>query len=154
MVNVIFLDIDGVMRTSHSDEWWSNFLGEHIPLRVTERRLSRTAISNLNYLVTYSTAKIVISSTWRLNLTLEQLQNHFKKCGFSGEVIDTTPIIGSRGEEIQFYLDTHPVNKYVVIDDTVTDILNHISSKRVVKCDPQIGLEDDSLVDRALDLIA
>jgi hypothetical protein len=152
-MNVIFLDIDGVLRTDDSDRYWSEVTGQPIPKSVFDRMFSSHSIAILNEIVYITGAKVVITSNWRVQHSLEDLRNIFKIRGFRGEIIDKTNIIGNRGEEIQEWLDTHPVNKYVVIDDSVKDILIHINPKRVVKIESNIGLNDshfDSITDLLL----
>ena len=153
-MNVIFLDIDGVLRTDVSDRYWSEVTGQPIPKSVFDRLFSSHSIAILNEIVYITGAKVVITSTWRVQHSLEQLRSIFKIRGFRGQIIDTTKIIGNRGEEIQEWLDdTHVVNKYVVIDDSVKDILIHINPKRVVKIESNIGLNDihfDSITDLLL----
>jgi hypothetical protein len=152
-MNVIFLDVDGVLRTDASDRYWSEVTGEPIPQSVFDRLFSSHSIAILNEIIYITGAKVVITSTWRVQHSLEDLRNIFKIRGFRGEIIDKTNIIGNRGEEIQEWLDTHPVNKYVVIDDSVKDILIHINPKRVVKIESNIGLNDshfDSITDLLL----
>ncbi len=141
-MNVIFLDIDGVLRTDASDRYWSEVTGQPIPNSVFDRLFSNYSIAILNEIIYNTDAKVVITSTWRVQHSLEQLRSIFKIRGFRGEIIDKTNIIGSRGEEIQEWLDTHSINKYVVIDDSVKDILLHINPKRVVKIESNIGLND------------
>lgn len=152
-MNVIFLDVDGVLRTDASDRYWSEVTGEPIPQSVFDRLFSSHSIAILNEIIYITGAKVVITSTWRVQHTLEELIQKFKIRGFRGEIIDKTNIIGNRGEEIQEWLDTNSVNKYVVIDDSVKDILIHINSKRVVKIESNIGLNDshfDSITDLLL----
>lgn len=152
-VNIIFLDVDGVLRTDASDRYWSEVTGQPIPQSVFERLFSSRSITILNEIIYYTGSKVVITSTWRVQHTLDELKQIFKIRGFRGEIIDKTNIIGSRGEEIQEWLDTNAVNKYVVIDDSVKDILLHINPKRVIKIESNIGLNEshfDSITDLLL----
>lgn len=151
-MNVIFLDIDGVLRTDASDRHWSEVTGQPIPKSVFDRLFSNRSISILNEIIYYTGAKVVITSTWRVQNTLEELIEKFKIRGFRGHIIGKTNIIGNRGEEIQEWLDTNSVNKYVVIDDSVKDILLHINPKRVIKIESNIGLIE-SLFDSITDLL-
>ena len=142
-----------MLRTDASDRYWSEVTGEPIPKSVFDRLFSNHSITILNEIIYYTDAKVVITSTWRVQHSLEQLRNIFKIRGFRGEIIDKTNIIGSRGEEIQEWLDTHSINKYVVIDDSVKDILLHINPKRVIKIESNKGLNDthfDDIVDLLL----
>ena len=150
-MNVIFLDIDGVLRTYWSDCLWSQTLDESIPSHY-KRLFSKDAIENLNYIVTLTGAKVVITSTWRLHYTLEELRKVFRERGFIGQIIGTTNVFGTRGEEIVDWLNDHVVKNFVVIDDNVKDILNRIPDCKVVKCHPNYGLNDD-IFDKVLDIL-
>lgn len=149
-MNVIFLDIDGVLRTDKSDRFWSKVLNQDIPTSIFERKLSPTSIKILNEIILITDAKVVITSMWRTFYNIDRLRSIFKDSGFKGEIVGETNQFGDRGEEIQEWLDTNYINKYVVVDDSVRDILNHIDTKRVIKIDPLNGLDDtyfDSIVD-------
>ena len=121
-MKVIFLDIDGVLVTRNSIKYqYLNFPDD------TSIRFSKNAVRNLNKLIRLTKAKIVISSTWRLFHSLEELQNIFKKQGITGKIISTTSIERApveedipRGQKIADWLARHPeVEKYVIIDDDV-----------------------------------
>jgi hypothetical protein len=150
-MNIIFLDIDGVIRTHESDLKWSNELNQPIP-STFKRFFSKDAIGNLNYLVTLTGSKVVITSTWRLYYTLTELQNLFRERGFIGQIIDITTIKNTRGEEIVEWLNEHKVSNFVVIDDNIKDILNRIPDCKVVKCNSLNGL-DDEVFDKVLEIL-
>jgi len=156
---IIFLDIDGVLRTYKSDLEWSKKLNEpvyHGALRLFKKDL----VDNLNEVIYLTGAKIVITSSWRVHLSLEELQKIFKDRGVIGEVIGKTglghlkagsPIpLGNRGLEISDWLDRNPVRKYVIIDDQVSDIINVFIGSKVIKVNPQIGFVE---VETALDIL-
>lgn len=146
----IFLDIDGVLRTHESDLEWSLRLGVPIPVSVYERRFGQKAISCINEVVGYTRAKIVITSTWRVKHSLEELKQIFRDNGITSEVVGTTGIGIDRGEEIEQYISDNEIESYVVIDDQVNDILKHIPKERIIKVDPLIGFED---IDKAIDIL-
>lgn len=121
-MKVIFLDIDGVLVTRNSIIYqYLNFPDD------TDIRFSKKAVKNLNKLIRLTKAKIVISSTWRLFHSLEDLKNIIKKQGISGEIISTTSVEKAtieegipRGQKISDWLEQHPeVEQYVIIDDDV-----------------------------------
>jgi len=121
-MKVIFLDIDGVLVTRNSVKYqYQNFPDD------TSIRFGKSAVKNLNKLIRRTKAEIVISSTWRLFHSLEDLQNIFKKQGIRGKIISTTSIEKApveidipRGQKITAWLVQHPeVEKYVIIDDDV-----------------------------------
>ena len=121
-MKIIFLDIDGVLVTRNSIKYqYLNFPDED------GIRFSKKAVKNLNKLIRLTKAKIVISSTWRLFHTLEELQNIFKIQGIKGEIISTTSIDKAtveedipRGQKIADWLEQHSgIDQYVIIDDDV-----------------------------------
>jgi hypothetical protein len=146
----IFLDIDGVLRTHKSDLEWSQRLGVPIPESVYDRRFDRKIVSYINEVAGYTRAKIVVTSTWRVKHSLEELRQIFRDNGISAEIVGKTDIGLNRGEEIEQYISENEIESYVVIDDQVNDILKHIPKERVIKADPLIGFED---VDKAIDIL-
>ena len=121
-MKVIFLDIDGVLVTRNSIKYqYINFPDE------TSIRFSKKAAKNLNKLIRLTGAKIVISSTWRLFHSLEELQKIFVKQQIKGQIISTTSIDKAtveedipRGQKIADWLvQNHDVKQYVIIDDDV-----------------------------------
>ncbi len=121
-MKVIFLDIDGVLVTRNSIKYqYLNYPDE------TSIRFSKKAVKNLNKLIRFTKAKIVISSTWRLFHSLEDLQNIFKKQGIIGEIISTTSVEKAtieedipRGQKITDWLkEYNNIEQYLIIDDDV-----------------------------------
>jgi len=156
---IIFLDIDGVLRTHKSDLEWSNKLAVPI-FKGVDRLFDKTLVDNLNEVIFLTGAKIVITSNWRIYLSLEELQRIFKERGVIGEVIGKTglghlkggsPIpIGNRGLEIQDWLDRNPIRKFIIIDDQVSDIINIFPNWKIIKVNPQVGFIE---VEKALDIL-
>ena len=153
------MDIDGVLRTHKSDLDWSNKLATPI-FKGVDRLFDKTLVDNLNEVIFLTGAQIVITSNWRIYLSLEELQRIFKERGVIGEIIGKTglghlksgsPIpIGNRGLEISDWLDRNPVRKYVIIDDQVSDIINVFIGSKVIKVNPQVGFVE---VEKALDIL-
>ena len=105
---VIFLDIDGVLA----------------PIRQWDRYgdLDPACIQVLNEIATRGGADVVVSSTWRYDKTVAELQEILQAAGFTGRVVDKTPIgtLGAaRREEIAAWLGEHAMGGYVIIDDHV-----------------------------------
>jgi hypothetical protein len=115
---IIFLDIDGVLNVycESRDEFGCVF-HEHL-------------VDNLRHIIEQTGAKIVISSTWRMD-GLETMKRMWLKRGLPGEVIDITPTVVDvvergtcefydlvdRGFEIQQWIDDNNVTNYCIIDD-------------------------------------
>jgi len=156
---IIFLDIDGVLRTHKSDLEWSKKLTAPV-YRGVNRLFDKELVDNLNEVIILTGAKIVVTSNWRIHLSLEELQKIFKDRGVIGEVIgktglghlkDGSPIpIGNRGLEISDWLGRNPAGKFIIIDDQVSDIINIFPSWRIIKVNPQVGFVE---VEKALDIL-
>jgi hypothetical protein len=115
---IIFLDIDGVLncqvfydRVGHAGE-------ERL------RNICSERIGWLNNLCEKIEAEVVISSTWRLGVSVEALQQTLKEAGATFAVVDKTPHMHSkgvvRGNEIYRWLEENRDSNfkdYVIIDD-------------------------------------
>ncbi len=128
-MNVIFLDVDGVLNSR------ADYYSSDLP--------TDAHFAYLQEIVEKSHAKIVLSSTWRINLRWGDSQAHkltSRLAEFGLEIYDVTPELdGIRGEEIREYLDTHPdVDGYVVLDDD-TDMLD--LEEHLIHTDTRVGLQ-------------
>lgn len=89
--------------------------------------------------------KPVISSTWRTNHSINQLQNIFIQNGLEVEIYDYTPILNEpRGLEIESWLHSNlnPLeDKWAVLDDSVRDITPYLNN--VVQCRSWLGFTED-----------
>ena len=100
---IIFLDFDGVVETIYwgkaEDRTWS--FNVHKSGR--KELNNKQAIGWLNELYSKVPYDIVVSSTWRIRMTLKELQELITNSGFNKniKVIDKTPVLyRQRGEEI------------------------------------------------------
>lgn len=138
-MKVIFLDFDGVLnnqgsfiketrkrknfaKANNTDEATAcSLLGQ------VNHSLDETNASNFQYILEkHPDAKIVISSTWRLHFTLEQLEEKLMSYGVDakGRIVGKTPRLlrgfnsAPRYSEIQEYLREHSeITNYVILDD-------------------------------------
>ena len=113
MRKIIFLDIDGVLNCENGfKKDYCKYDNENSEMGMDFYPPSKDL---LNKLIRETDAKIVISSTWRLD-GLERMQELWKYRGMSGEIIDITPNIHSikygeenitlpRGVEIKHWLN-------------------------------------------------
>lgn len=105
---VLFLDIDGVLNTTRSFIYVKQ---SNLPIDT----LDPVACSLLKYIQEETDCKIVISSTWRILSSLEEIS---KAVGI--KVTDKTPEINSRhrGTEIDLWMQqNYYPPKYVILDD-------------------------------------
>jgi hypothetical protein len=90
MSDIIFLDIDGVLRTHKSDSEWSEKLNTPIFKR-TDRLFSKNSVNDINY-ITSNSCKIVVTS-WRIHLSIIELNSIFKKKSIIAEVIGKLKLV-------------------------------------------------------------
>jgi hypothetical protein len=119
-MKIVFLDFDGVLN-SMAD----------FAFKTTSQVFDAPYIGRLNAIVGQSGAKVVISSSWRVNHSVEELRTLLEASGFEGEIIGRTPVLGYehaqglcdigeiRSAEIQAWMAGHsvPIASFVVLDD-------------------------------------
>jgi hypothetical protein len=156
-MKVIFLDIDGVMITRNSVKY--QYL--HHP-EDENIRFSRRAVKNLNFLINETGAKIVISSTWRLLYTIEELDGKFKEQGIKGEIISATSIAQfsteedtPRGQKIAEWLALNPgTQSYVIIDDDAKTDCIQFHPDNCVETSYKDGFASEEKLKEALQILA
>lgn len=118
---VIFLDIDGVICTTLSTR-----LSALLRLPLERQIFDPAALFWLRWLVRWSGAEIVLCSSWRDALTVDDplsrafIGNLYDRLSRNGTPIaDAAPRLpsGDKGEEILAWLAEHPGRRYVVLDD-------------------------------------
>jgi len=148
--SIVFLDIDGVFNCQlfYSSNQFQDYKEAKKKLRkdVKAKRIERLEyyasqickerVQWFNELCKEVNAVVVISSTWRQNKTVEELQEIMNYCGGTFKIIDKTPYTGyERGTEISKWLkdnikpETHGCHyfdfyRYVIIDDDSDMLLN------------------------------
>ena len=160
-MKIIFLDIDGVLNTR-------NTLKRDSKMEYPHCFFAKELVSNLNKITDKTGAKIVLSSSWRIGKTVEQLQDLFEQVGITGELIDKTPKLRfenssctvPRGDEIRHWvqhnkgiLGTNILNwkDYVIIDDE-SDML-YWQRKNFFQTDQSGGGLTDNLTYRIINFL-
>jgi len=150
-LKVVFLDFDGVLNSAEytstlnpdalypklSTEWWAH-------------GLDPKAIERLNVLLERTGAKVVVSSSWRINTTVEWLREVLESRGFRGKVIGMTEHYSgaARCEEISAWLQGRPVKSFVIFDDDEdASIEGHF-----IRTDFEVGLTPEH-VDQAVAIL-
>lgn len=115
-MNVLFLDIDGVLN-SHRTAVGLGGIPWCSDLRTRPERmqlLDPVAVGLLRAACAAADLKIVLSSTWRKDAEWTSLG-----AALDLPIIDRTPtMLGIRGSEIAAWLDEHPeVESYAIVDD-------------------------------------
>lgn len=161
-MNVLFLDIDGVLNSESLMRKLDNqhrALGHHGACECyrLEHQIDRDAVARLNRLVIETGSRIVISSSWRRLLDPAELHRVLVEHGLSAEIIGETPdcddpeLIAEhgrfdlidRGHEIDLWLRRHPeVERFIILDDG-SDMAMH--KNRLVQTDCEVGLVDEDV---------
>lgn len=141
-MKILFLDIDGVLNSASV-----------LHQKGRGDAICEKMVARVNQIIEATGCKIVISSTWRLLHKIDQLKQILITHGLSDVIIDYTPHLNYnriRGDEIQLWLDSHKVDKFVILDDNSDmgdDLINYL-----VQTTWNNGLED-SHVQRAIDIL-
>ena len=113
-MKVIFLDIDGVLVNRASLFQRSGGTSTASP----------GCISALNRIISSTGAEVVISSSWRLDMTMAELRRKLRSWGVRGRLYDKTPFMRStpRSGEIQAWIEAQqqrkgPIESFVILDD-------------------------------------
>ncbi len=137
-VKLLFLDIDGVLNHS-------NFLHDAAKLRIAARKeavivdpdafhgahqIDPEKVALLNEIVERTACRIVLSSSWRVLNTPEEMTAILRVHGFKGEIKDATPrtfqiVPGERwtcrGEEIKAWIGSAGLQgrtRFAILDDS------------------------------------
>lgn len=125
-MKVIFLDIDGVLNHEQHYKWLMETDEPTELQRVYPySEFNPKSCQLLNDIIKETGAKIVVSSSWRLD-GVARLNGLFKHVGLPN-IYGITPVFiphnKVRGDEIKKWLSEHPeVDKYIILDDD-TDML-------------------------------
>jgi hypothetical protein len=145
LLNVLFLDIDGVLNPDGSEH-------PHVFATACVRQLRRILDASPQ-------THVVFSTTWRYGLSFFELGWLWRHHDLPlDRVLGRTPEIQSdrRGEEIHQWLESAPrrssdnqVHRCAVLDDEPDLIRGHIPAGSVFACDPWHGLTEE-VADRVL----
>lgn len=115
-MKIIFLDIDGVLVTTNSMLAKPSLMANMEPACVEflNKLCNEEGLNN---------CRVVISSSWRNLFSISEIVNHLKQARFNPDFIhhdwSTVSLFnGTRGDEIDEWLNRHPaVKNFVIIDD-------------------------------------
>ena len=140
MKPIVFLDFDGVVETIYWEKDKDGTWSYNVHKYGKEELNNKQAIGWLNELYNKQPYDVVIDSSWRYNMTEEELQDLLIKSGFNPDikVIGKTPkLYLARGIEIQRWIDDNNFKgKFIIIDDD-SDMCHLLPF--LVRCDCQLG---------------
>jgi len=158
-MNIIFLDIDGVLNTH-------NYLVKQVEQDgigsyQAQFNFCPESLKNLKQIIEETDSKIVISSTWRISFKCAYDDPHRKfwkaimanlhAIGVYKRVIGITPSCESRirGDEIAEWLKLNPTDNFVIIDDDsdMGELINHLA-----QCNGANGITED-VRDKAIGIL-
>lgn len=141
-MNIIFLDIDGVLN-SHR-KLIEVYNKTHKPHSGYNYPFDELCLENLKTLVEATNSKIVITSTWRKDKEgRDKLIQVLKEYQLDQHITGYTPVLNkSRGIEIQSYLSTleHEPNFIILDDDTDMEEL----TEYLIKTNISVGLTKEN----------
>jgi len=113
MRRVLFLDIDGVLNRTGFAPPAADGMSSWIEPELAAR---------LAAILEATGAQIVLSTSWRLESSLEELRAELHACGIDGtRVLDATPELDTdeRWPEIEAWMQTHgvPPESVVIVED-------------------------------------
>jgi hypothetical protein len=127
-MKLLFISTDGVLANQHYLDLISN-RGINYMYNL-QNQIDKNKISLINYLVNKTGASVVFSGAWRLNVSLNRLNEMTAKCGATFSAIDTTPYVykldknkmADHVDELEKCLEDYSrkginVEDYVVLDD-------------------------------------
>src|SRR5512135_1660904 len=153
----IFLDIDGVFNSTdycNSIEYLTETSGmsdAQVMLIAHHTHLDPKAIKLFNELAVRSGAQVILSSTWRVKYSVDEMNEMLKDRGATFKLIAATPLLFGklssripRGKEIAHFLkllEKQP-EAFVIIDDH--DDMLHLKSN-LVQTNPRHGLTTEDV---------
>ncbi|TYP93998.1 hypothetical protein LX73_1716 [Fodinibius salinus] len=154
---IIFLDIDGVLNTRNHLKRQKIKSG-----KVTNKDWDPTACKYISMLCEHYNARIVITSTWRHEYTVKQLEEFFESNNISPNFVkDVTSSYAPqpdeknycRGHEVKYWLQNNSSKKasYVIIDDEATFL--ETQQEHLVKVDKNKGFSTKEAVTKASNIL-
>lgn len=149
---IIFLDFDGVMNTGKYDL----YLNQHNLPEKDEFGVvfDSDCINALKHIIEETKAEIVISSSWKDYLNIEEIKQMWAQRNLPGVPIDVTPSISiHHGDEIDAWLNRRPVTcHYVIIDDQSYEEFHNYQYPHLVTTNNFNGLTM-SLAQKAINIL-
>ncbi|MBO5616660.1 MAG: hypothetical protein J5932_11180 [Prevotella sp.] len=153
-MKIIFLDFDGVMVT---DRYQAQLTDSNSPLRDDYgAKFDPVCVENLRRIIDSTDADIVVISTWKMEMGLDDIQKMWDARQLPGKVIGVTPDIDPvhRGNEIAAWLNAYGEEcQYAIFDDCpILDFFREEQLPHLFKVDERTGL-DEKTVTKVIELL-
>lgn len=146
-MRLIFLDVDGVLNNTQNIKKYRLFfrgkrrlLIDIKPFFCLKKLLEEIEKNKMD-------VRIVISSSWRVGSIAFDWKKLFLHYFNNAEIVKgrTPYLYKDRGIEILELIEIakkkgHMIDDYIVLDDDIEDIINHISPNKVIKINRKYGL--------------
>lgn len=140
-MKVLFLDIDGVLNSDSFHRTLEAGTSFIYGLELEPRALKLFE----EFLLSAPELKIVISSSWRDTLTLEQFQEVLSPYVDAQRIIGLTSSEVDKAPSIEAWIKEHNPSEVLILDDDTLFDLSHRLHKRQVKTSLGLGLRDDHI---------
>lgn len=162
-MKIIFLDVDGVLNSE--DDLMIYREKNNINHCILYEEVEDRPLKLLKEIVDKTSAKIVVSSSWRIGCIRSgresvfgsglytKLESRLKDWGMS--IYDITPSLSSgtkRGDEIREWLSKNPTDNFIILDDD-SDMCEFLNTEHFIKTTYKHGLTE-GLKDRAIEVLS
>lgn len=118
---IVFLDFDGVVETIYWEKDKDGSWSFNVHKAGRSELNNKQAIGWLNELYKEVHYDVVVSSSWRIGMSVEDLQDLLINSGFNKDIKvigKTSQLYQQRGYEIQRWIDDNNFKgKFIIIDD-------------------------------------
>jgi hypothetical protein len=138
-MKILFLDIDGVLTTPA--EFQQGYVSEKYNNHLMYP-FNKKCVDNLKRIISETGANIVLSTSWKRQHPLDEMNEIFKDNNVNLPILDSTPndVGDFRGHEINLWIEQNKdnIDSFCVVDDL------DLSACFVnfVKTEPRVGLTD------------
>lgn len=161
-MKVIFLDVDGVLNSEN--ELMIHRKKNGIKGCILYAEVEDRPLKLLKEIVEKTSAKIVVSSSWRIGCErsgresvfgkslYEKLENRLKYFGM--EIYDITPSLEAgtqRGDEIREWLSKNETENFIILDDD-SDMCEYVNTENFIHTTYKHGLTEE-LKDKAIEIL-
>lgn len=140
-MNIVFLGVDGVLNSRNAHI--KDYQAKHKSHSKGNYPFEKQCLKNFQFLIKETDSRIVLTTKWRLEEdSLIKLFETLQKYGLDEYIIDSTPVLGNREEEIKTYLSICKYNpSFVILDESHMEEL----SAYAIQTNPEVGLTKEDV---------